>query len=627
MIFSKKGLRIKREKTDLLADEILLDGFSQKKDFLIEPEIPIGHKPTILLFVFFVFMLFFIGGKTFVIQILKNEELFALSQKNQFISQSIKSERGIIYDTNFKPLVLNSSTSSLFCNKHDFFQSDNDPRKIIKNLASLMRFDPDTAWQKIQETKENEIRILSNIDYFSSIIFESLTEEFPGFYIRKETTRNYQNGPYFSHILGYYRGGGSNAGLESVYNDVLGAASGKIVIERNAKGKIISEKIEALPKPGKSLLLWLDSEFQEKFHDLIRDKLKEIGASRAVGIAMDPNTGGILSLVSIPNYDNNLFSSGIAPGDWAAIQSDKNQPLLNRAISGRYPTGSTIKPLISAAGLEEKIITKTSQVDCTGRIIVDNPYFPEKPYIFNDWKTHGITDVYKAIAESCNVFFFTIGGGYKNFKGLGVEKIKEYLEKFGWGQKTGIDLSGEVGGFIPDKEWKKNRFSSPNNIWYPGDTYNLSIGQGYLGITPIEVTASISAIANGGKLLKPKIVKAVVDENKEIIREFEPEIIRENFINEENLEIVRKGMRDGVIYGSSAMLNNLPIEVASKTGTAETGKKDVYHNWVTVFAPYKNPKIVLTILIEEVKGIKVVTLPIARDILDWYFTRDQKTEE
>lgn len=627
MIFLKKGLRVKREKTDLSADEILLDSFSQKKDFLMEPEIPIGHKPTILLFSFFAFMLFFIGVRTFVIQILKNEELSVLSQKNQFISKSIKSERGIIYDANFKPLVLNRSTTSLFCNKNDLFRSDSDPLKITKNLSSLMRFDPDAAWKTIQESKEGDIRILSNIDYFSSIIFESLGEEFPGFYIKKETIRNYQNGPYFSHILGYYRDGGSSAGLENVYSDILGSASGKVVIERNAKGKIISEQIEALPEPGESLLLWLDSEFQEKFHDLIRDKLKEIGASRAVGIAMDPNTGGILSLVSIPSYDNNLFSSGIASSDWAAIQADKNQPLLNRAISGRYPTGSTIKPLISAAGLEEKIITKRSQVDCTGRIIVDNPYFPEKPYIFNDWKTHGITDVYKAIAESCNVFFFTIGGGYKNFKGLGVEKIKEYLEKFGWGQKTGIDLSGEVGGFIPDKEWKKNRFSSPNNIWYPGDTYNLSIGQGYLGITPIEVTASVSAIANGGKLLRPKIAKAVVGENKEVIQELGAETIREDFISEENLEIVRKGMRDGVIYGSSAMLNNLPVEAASKTGTAETGKKDVYHNWVTVFAPYKDPKIVLTILVEEVKGVQVVTLPIARDILNWYFTRDQKMEE
>ncbi len=626
MFFSKRGLKIKRKKVDIGPDEILIDALGEEKDLANQPEVPIGQKSVFIFSLLFLSIISLVFLRSFQFQILEHDKMLELSQKNQFISRSIKSQRGIIYDANLTPLVFNRSSASLYCDKDEFLKNHTNPQETIKNLASVLNVDPIRISDLIRE-ENKEIILVPNLDYSSSIIFEALSENFSGIYIKNESVRDYQKSQIFSHILGYYRKSGSITGLENSYNEILDFASGKIVIERDAKGRIISEKIESLPEAGQSLVLWIDAELQEKLYETIKNKLKDIGASKAVGIAMNPNTGGILALVSIPSYDNNLFSWGILDKDWQALQNDKSKPLLNRAISAKYPTGSTIKPLIAAAALEEKIISENLKFDCQGRIVVDNPYFPDKPYIFNDWRTHGLTSVTKAIAESCNVFFFTIGGGYKNFKGLGVEKIKDYLEKFGWNQKTAIDLPGEVEGFIPDKEWKKNRFSPPNNTWYPGDTYNLSIGQGYIGITPIEVISSVSALANGGRLLKPKLAKAVIDENKNIIQEFEPEIIREDIASQKTIEIVKRGMREGVTYGSSLMLNNLPVEAASKTGTAETGKKDVYHNWVTVFAPYKNPEIVLTILVEEVKGIQVATLPIARDVLNWYFTKESGLEK
>jgi penicillin-binding protein 2 len=228
----------------------------------------------------------------------------------------------------------------------------------------------------------------------------------------------------------------------------------------------------------------------------------------------------------------------------------------------------------------------------------------------------------KAIAESCDVYFYTIGGGYGDQQGLGPTKIKEYLKIYGWGDKTGIDLPEEVAGFVPDKEWKKKTFGQG---WWDGDTYNLSIGQGFLQISPLEVVTAFSAIANGGKLLQPQVVKSIVDSEKNVVQDFQPKIIRENFINPENLQIVREGMRQAVTgknspQASAVILNSLPVSAAAKTGTAEVGG-DRYHNWVTVFAPYEDPQIVLTIVIENIKGAQVAALPVAREVLNWYFSR------
>jgi penicillin-binding protein 2 len=233
-----------------------------------------------------------------------------------------------------------------------------------------------------------------------------------------------------------------------------------------------------------------------------------------------------------------------------------------------------------------------------------------------------------------------IGGGYnrpsfadtrlpKHFVGLGVDKIKEYLEKFGLGQKTGIDLPGEVDGRVPDAEWKEEYFANRVNtqrIWYLGDTYNLSIGQGYLLATPIQLASAFSAIANKGILYKPKLVDKVINSEKELIKEEPSEIISNNFIKQENLDIVKQGMRQSVSAsnGSAFLLSSLPVEAAAKTGTAQIGSKDVYENWIGVFAPYENPEIVLVVLVEEVPGMQRASLRASKEILDWYF--NQKIE-
>jgi penicillin-binding protein 2 len=337
---------------------------------------------------------------------------------------------------------------------------------------------------------------------------------------------------------------------------------------------------------------------------------------------MDPKTGGVLSLVSLPSFDNNIFFEEIEDDQWEKIFNNPLNPFWNRCVSAVYPTGSTIKPLIATAALEENIIDPNRNINCQGFLEVANPWFEDQPWIFGDWTTHGLTDMRKAIAQSCNVYFYTVGGGQPGLKGLGAERIKEYLELFGWGNLTGIDLAGERKGFIPDSEWKKQKFESETEkIWLPGDTYNLSIGQGYLQVSPLQVANSFVALANNGKLFEPHLIKAIVDENKNIIEEIPLEVVRQDFVDPTSLKIVRQGMREAVVYGSSVRLNSLPVTSAAKTGTAQTSRPNFYHNWITVFAPYEDPEIVLTVMIENVPEEQVAALPVAQEILNWYFSR------
>jgi len=383
-----------------------------------------------------------------------------------------------------------------------------------------------------------------------------------------------------------------------------------------------------LSESGKSLVLWLDSELQKKIEEELKKKLKEVGAEVAAAVALDPKTGGILALVSLPGFDNNLFSKGMSEEEWEQIDNDPLKPLFNQVISGGYPTGSAIKPLIASAALEEEIISPQKKINCQGQIEVEHKYEPEITYIYRDWKTHGWTDMRKAIAESCNVYFYHLGGGYGDQEGLGPTRIKNYLELFGWGSKTGIDLPQEAEGFLPDPSWKKEELGE---IWYDGDTYNLSIGQGYIRVTPLQMAASFVPITNGGKLFQPQVAKEIIDSDKNLIKEIEPEIIREGFIKSENLEVVRQGMRQAVTNGTATgWLDQLGVQTAAKTGSAQTGKKDpkdkkdYLDNWITVFAPYEDPQIVLTIMINDVKDGQVVTPPVAKAILEWYFDQNRE---
>lgn len=621
--------------------EILLDSLAKKR----EQELGISEKKLEVLllrkilqgfYIVSIFLILVLLAKTFQLQIVEGKNFSVLAERNKFIISQIQAERGVIYDKNLNQLVFNQLSFDLICQKDDLPQSDTDKERVIKEVSDIVKRD---LKKEIEESTSTQILISENLDHQSLILLQTKIKELPGFFVKDNVIREYKDGETFSHIIGYtnkikseeiekapdfysvsdYVG---RTGIENFYEEVLRKNPGKLRIERDAQGNIISQEIVSLPESGESLVLWLDSDLQKKIKEELEKELQIVGAKRAVGVALDPKTGGVLSLVSLPDFDNNLFQKGADPEALSELLKDTSglNPLFNRAISGKYLTGSTIKPLIASAALEENIISPEKKLDCEGKIVIPNIWDPASPTIKKDWTIHGWTDLRKALAESCNVYFYTVGGGYENQKGLGPTKIKEYLELFGWNQKTAIDLPGEEEGFIPDKEWKKKVWG---NDWWDGDTYNLSIGQGFLQITPMEVINSFAAIANGGTLYKPKVVKDIIDSDKKIVEEFKPEIIRQNFIDPGNLQIVREGMRQAVTgqnssQASAVILNSLPVSVAAKTGTAELGGNS-YNNWITVFAPYDNPQIVLTLMIENVKGVQAAVLPVAKAVLEWYF--------
>lgn len=640
--FKKRKVKL-RFREDIEPHETFLDSLAQKKEKELgvsekKFETPLSRNVLQGFFISILGLTFLLFAKTFQFQIIEGKNFSTLSERNKFTIYQIKAERGVIYDRNGNQLVWNKPSFNLVLEKNILPQAELEQARILREISAILDKDSDELKKEIEESADSEILISGNLPHQTLILLEAKIGDFPGFEIRNNTIRDYKEGAATSHLIGYTGKINSEelkaapefytifdwvgrSGLEKSYEESLRKNPGKLRVEKDAKGNLISQEVISLPESGKSLVLWLDSGLQKKIKQELENILYSLGAQKAVAVALDPKSGGVLGLVSLPDFDNNLFQKGADPVALKTLLEDPKESLLNRAISGRYLTGSTIKPLIASAALQEKIISPEKDIGCQGKIIIPNVWDPSLPTIKKDWTTHGWTDIRSAIAESCNVYFYTIGGGFGEQKGLGPTKIKKYLSLFGWGEKTQIDLPGEAKGFIPDKEWKKETWGKD---WWDGDTYNLSIGQGFLQITPLEVVNSFAAIANGGTLYQPQIVKEIVNNEKKVIEEIKPQIIRENFINPDNLQIVREGMRQAVTgvnspQASAVILNSLPVTAAAKTGTAELGN-NYYHNWVTVFAPYDDPQIVLTVMIENIKGVQTAALPVAREVLNWYFT-------
>jgi penicillin-binding protein 2 len=643
---SKKGDEL-RSSEDIEPHEIILDNLAKKKEAEMgisekKFEVPLLKKILQAFFFFSCLIILALFVKTLQLQIIEGKAFSQMAEENKFIVYKIQAERGIIYDKDLNQLVFNQPSFDLICNIRDLPQESAEREKVIEEVAEIAEKDPEDLRKEIEEADSSQFLVAQNLSHQSLILLEAKINQLSGFEIRNNSIRNYQNGSLFSHLIGYtgkikkeefeaapdiysindYVG---RTGLENYYEDVLRKNPGKLRMERDALGNIVSQEVVSLPESGQSLVLWLDSGLQEKIKEELEKVLANIGSQKAVGVALDPKTGGVLSLVSLPDFDNNLFQKGADSEKRSNLLEDPYglMPLFNRAVSGRYLVGSTIKPLIASAALEEGLINPEKDINCTGKIVIPNPWDPTASTTKKDWTVHGWTDMRKAIAESCNVYFYTVGGGFGQQEGLGPTKIKEYLQLFGWNEATGIDLPGEAKGFLPDKEWKREMWDEG---WWDGDTYNMAIGQGFLQITPMEVVNSFAAIANGGKLLQPQVVKKVINNKKETVKEFEPEIARENFIDPQNLQIVREGMRWAVSgenspQASAVLLNSLPVKAAAKTGTAELGG-NYYNNWITVFAPSEDPEIVLTLMIENVKGVQAAVLPVARNVLEWYFTKE-----
>ena len=623
-----KNYRIAADEDNLEPEEVLLEAISP--DSRIEK--PIKSEFFIAFYFSILAVLVIFGAAGFKLSILDNNYFIALATKNQFITIPISPSRGLIYSQEGIILAENKETYGLWFlpSKLEANQkaAEGELRReeIVFKLSEILNTPADSLFSLIEK----------NSGKASFLIKEDITEaekekisflSSSAVTIAKNNTRVYSDGQSFSHLLGYVNLVNENdltknnfyqsndqigrSGLESYYENYLRGQRGEILINRFNNETQISE-----PHKGDNLVLNIDSELQKDIYSEIENGLREIGSKAGVAVAIDPRNGRILSLVSLPSYNNNSFVKGLNSEEYKVFFENKREPLLNRVISGRFSPGSTIKPLIALAALEEGVINPSKKINAPGLITITNPYNPEIVYTFRDWKNHGFVNMREAIANSSDIYFYTVGGGYYDVKGLGIERIARYLKMFKLDSVLGIDLGGEVAGFVPDPEWKRQY---RNEIWYQGDTFNISIGQGDLLITPLWLASYIATIGNDGFLYKPFIVDRILDENENTVKTFQPEVLASLDFNEENLKVVKEGMKLASEIGTAKVLKDLPFKVGAKSGTAEVIKGQSTSSWISVFAPYNNPQIVLTIMMESGKEGSYIPHQIAYRVLQKYF--------
>lgn len=585
-----------------------------------------------------------LSGRIFFLQIIRGADFRALSDSNRVRSQTILAPRGLILDRTNQTLAQNTASFNLVAVPFDLPKNQSDLETEIAKAAATFSFDGSSLLAQLKAVNSNSllpIAVKQNISHDQAILFETRANEFLGLSVQQIPIRQYINAPEFSHVLGYaglvsqqdlthldaqkydtvdYTG---KTGIEAGYENFLHGINGQNLVEVDATGKLLDILGENSPTPGNSLQLNIDKGLQEEIY-------KELSAGKnpkSAAVAINPKTGQILALVSLPGFDNNLFAAGIGQQDYSALLNDKNLPLINRAIAGTYPPGSTVKPMVGLAGLQEKIITPATVINDRGSLVIPNQFDPSIKYTFYGW-THaglGLVNIYEAIAQSDDIYFYTVAGGYPNSPvpvGLGAEKLADYYKKFNLGSLSGIDIPGEKPGLVPTPEWKAEYYKSDPILskWYLGDTYHIGIGQGDLLVTPLQVAEWTAIIANSGIGMQPQILNKVTNQNGGMVYQSQPKILVNKFLDDANLKVIQDAMRDTVTVGSGRGLANLPVEVAGKSGTSQFDGSDLSrtHAWFTAYAPFQDPQIVVTVLIEAGGEGHTTAEPVVHDaILYW----------
>lgn len=532
-----KIFKRKRIQRDIEPDEIFMDSHNMPdfdtQQFEGRIETPISKNSLVFVGGFFLLIVFVFFFKLNSLQIKKGEAYYKISERNSLNGQIIFADRGIIYDRNGVELAWNEEKEE------------------------------EGAFGKRAYIKEGGFGvILGYVDVPKKDKF--------GFWWQEK-------------FIG-------KDGLEKYYDEFLNGENGSKFIEKNALGEVEAENVINQPVHGSNLSVSIDSRLQTVMYDAIVDLSSRIGYEGGAGVIMDIYTGELIVSTSYPEYDPQVMSDGDNQELIKEYLGSSQKPFLNRPISGLYSPGSIVKPFVAIGALNENIITKDTKILSTGSIEIPNPYNPELSTIFRDWreKGHGYVDVVRALGDSVNTFFYAIGGGYKGQTGLGITKIEEYMKVFGVGEKTGVDMNGEIGGLIPNPDWKKKVFKG--DAWRLGDTYNTSIGQYGFQVTPIQMVRSIAIIGNEGVMVTPSFSLESIGQPQKISKD----------ISTANYQLIRDGMRDVVEAGTGQLLNVPYVNVAAKTGTAQTGVGNKFVNsWSVGFFPYENPRYSFAVMMEK----------------------------
>jgi penicillin-binding protein 2 len=558
------------------------------------------------------------------LQIMRGPEMQRLSEQNRIRVKKVVAPRGIIYDRNGKVIADTRPSFNIYVTPEDI----KDFSQTVDGLAGLLGWDREDVVEKLKAASgmppSFPIKIKSDIPMDEVAKIEAHRVYTPGVTIQIEPKRNYIYGASLAHVIGYvsevseeelknkkaykdYSPGDyiGKYGLEKTYEKYLRGIDGEKRVEVDAMGREVRtlDVVESIP--GNSLHLNIDLELQ-----LVADKALE--NKRGGVVALDPKTGGVVVLASRPGFDPNKFTSGISKDDWKVVSTDKAHPLQNKAIQAGYPPGSTFKILMAIAALEAGVINEHTTFVCPGGFRFGNR-------VFRCWqaKGHGSVALRRAIVESCDVFFYNVG------LKLGVDRIQKMADAIGLGKVTGIDLPAEQKGIIPSTEWKKKRFNEP---WYEGETVSVSIGQGAVWLTPIQLAQLASFVANDGKNFKPQIVNRIVSNTGKLVQSFAPIVNAEIKLKPETLRIVKDGMR-GVVnepHGTAYSSRVASVPMSGKTGTAQAGSMDKGkdfgdHAWFIAYAPSEEPSLAMSVLVEFGGHGGSQSAPIAKAITENLF--------
>ncbi len=640
--FSKKERRM-REAEDWSA--AILSGSTEQIQLEEPLHSPIFYVMAVLSAVLATVLL----GRLMYLQIITGQEHSLLASGNRVRTTAIAAPRGAIYDRNGVVLARNNARFDLVVTPNQLPLEPNKRLAGYQMIADLTQKSA-TDIQKTAESKGSNyslpIVMVENITRDQALNIEEHHTDLDGFGVDVNPTREYLDGGSLAPFLGYigrisaeefkqnpnYRPIDliGKTGLEKAYESDLRGKYGKEQTEVDATGLQVRALARSEPIAGNSLVLSIDKALEDVMAQSVKSAVESSGSKAGAAIAIDPRNGQVLGAVNYPSYDGNLFAAGITQSQYDNLLNDPGKPLFNRVSSGGYPIGSTVKPFIATAGLQEGVINSTATtVQDKGKIDVPNQYNPSIVYTYKGWKPEGLgtVNVLRAITWSSDIFFYVVGGGFEGVKGIGPTKLTDWYKKFGFGRVTGADIGDESAGFVPTPDNKKKYSSEP---WSVGDTYNISIGQGDMRATPLQLAMATGAIANGGTLYKPRFASQIKSEAGTVVRTIDPEVVVQNIASPANIKLIQQGM-EGVVESGTAcckIKQEVGVKVAGKTGTAETssqgfdGKNPTTkpHAWFTAYAPADAPKITLVVLVENSGEGAEFAVPAANNILKWYFS-------
>jgi len=573
----------------------------------------------LLLYLLSLFSFFILGTRLIYLALFRGEEYLLAAEGNRIVAETIRPERGVVVDRKGEILATNVPGFRVVANPQICLL-----RCDLTFLANLLKMKGDSLEVILEDGREANlasVTLKGRISRDVAVRLEANMEKLGGVSVEAVPMRSYPYPYAVAHVLGYvgeisteelertsplgYKLGDwvGKSGMESTYEEYLQGRAGRQVLEKDAAGRVVGELGRRDPQRGNTASTTLDLGLQRYVYRVLEEGVKEAGSSSGAAVVSNVKTGAILSLISYPSFD---------PGKIDKFLVSKDRPLFNRAITGVYPPGSTFKLITGSAGLEEGVINASTVIYDRGSISIG-------PYIFRGWNPSGLGPLsfVDALAWSSDIYFYTVAGGYGSQPGVGPVKLAEWGRKYGLGEPLGIDLPGEAGGIIPDPEWKRK---VKGEAWFAGNTYHMGIGQGDVGLTPLQLNMVTTVIANGGKLLRPYLVSEVRGERGELIFSQEREVRRSGFISQKTLELLKRGMRKSVTVGPTFTARTSPISITGKTGTAENPFGDA-HAWFTAFAPYNNPQIAVTVVVESGGEGTYTATPIVRKIMEWWFAK------